>query len=187
MIAFKGFFTVFRPHELDYYIRPFFSNQLWKNNCEKEAPHWSVRGLPYQPGAEAPGFLMIKFVFSLSHQSSISLLRHHQRPHHVVFLVLEDVAVIDILIATGPRAGRHRERRRRQVELHEDRGDLARMHLHGFLPADFIGLGATRQTRGRERAVDQLEGLPRQDLHVDQVEVNGMGIRREVEDSPGFD
>ena len=37
--------------------------------------------------------------------SDVSLHNDHERPHHVVLLVLEDVAVPDVFVDPGPRAG----------------------------------------------------------------------------------
>ena len=62
-------------------------------------------------------------------------LHDHQRAHHVVLFVLQDVAVPHVLVAAGPRAGGNGERHRRQVELHDHRRDLAGVHLHRLLPA----------------------------------------------------
>ena len=39
---------------------------------------------------------------------SLRQLSDHQRPHHVVFLVLQDVAVPHVLVAASPRARRSR-------------------------------------------------------------------------------
>ena len=63
-----------------------------------------------------------------------------ERPHHLVFFVFQDVAVIDV-IGRKRRSGRHLEGR-------DDPRDLPRRRLHGVFPARLL-----RRRRQRETAV----------------------------------
>src|SRR5437879_13006693 len=68
-------------------------------------------------------------------------LLDHQRTHHVVLFMLEDMAVPDVLFSTSPRTHRIPHgcgRQVRQVELHDDSRDLTWVHAHRILPPDFI-------------------------------------------------
>src|SRR6516165_2269180 len=116
-------------------------------------------------------------------------LRDHQRPHHIVFFVFQDVAMPHVLIAAGAWTRRDGEGNARQIKAHDQACHRAREMHHGFLPADLIWLGWRGGTRevyaplSVAKARD-LEGLAVDHLHVHQVEVHGVNVRRRVEDLP---
>lgn len=69
------------------------------------------------------------------------LIDGQQGPHHVVFLMLQDVAVMDVLVHDLPRihvgnsrATGEREGHLGQVELDDHPRHLAWIHPDGFLP-----------------------------------------------------
>src|SRR3974377_1219220 len=113
--------------------------------------------------------------------------------HHVVLLVLQDMAVPHVLSSSyavtgqqpwaGWSTGRH-------VELHDDRDHLTWIHPDCLLPALLVrvswtsgaGYGLERQDRGTIRV--ELPGFALEDIDVDQVEVHGMCVTREVENLP---
>src|SRR5262245_40659213 len=72
---------------------------------------------------------------------AVKELRDHQRPHHVVLFVFQDVAVPHVFVTTCTRArwGRNGEAARGldggKVELHDDPRNFTRVHFYGFLPA----------------------------------------------------
>jgi hypothetical protein len=113
-----------------------------------------------------------------------TFLENHERAHHVVFLMFEDVAVPDVFVAAGPRTRRNCERHHREVELHKHRGHLARMHLHGFLPTVRLWTDCHSGRREDGGAACQFEVLTREHLNVDEVEVDRMCVRRVIEDTP---
>ena len=65
-----------------------------------------------------------------------------------MLLVLQDVSVPYVLMPAGPGAQwvAHFLRQYRQIELHNHRGHLTRVHPHGLLPANFVGV---RENRGQ--------------------------------------
>src|SRR5215469_10755157 len=104
------------------------------------------------------------------------------------------MAVPDILgaryaVAGKPRAGR-RWSARRQIELHGHRGHLAWVHHHRLLPAHLVRVRRPLRARDNLERDDriahrvELPLLPTYDADVDQVEMNGVGVGREVEDPP---
>jgi len=78
-------------------------------------------------------------VLSLQHSG-----QDHERPHHGVFFVLENVAVpgvfVPVLQPVSRRSG-DMERELGQSELHHHACDLAWVHAQRFLPAAVVGIG----------------------------------------------
>src|SRR5512140_3205981 len=114
-------------------------------------------------------------------------LADDHRPHHVVLLMLEDVAVPHVLEAAGPRAGGRDELRRAgQVEPGDHVDHLARVHPDGLLPAGIVGQRSHRRTLEvrHARVGVHRERLPRDDLEVDEVEVDRVRVRGQVGDLP---
>jgi hypothetical protein len=57
-----------------------------------------------------------------------------ERPHRVVFLVLENVAVPHILMASAGRAWHRKRKTGHKTELHDHGGDFTGIHADGLLP-----------------------------------------------------
>src|SRR5678816_3932868 len=68
----------------------------------------------------------------------------YQRSHHVMLLVLENVAMPDILVTASAWTGWHGERCRSEIEFHDDRCALAGVHPDGFFPATLVRIGRPR-------------------------------------------
>ena len=85
------------------------------------------------------------------------------RPHHLVVLVLDDVAVPDIQAS--------------DVEPGLDAGDLVRIGDDRVLEARLPGF---------RRSGGSAERLPVDDLELHQVDVDGVGVGREIVDLPRF-
>ena len=100
--------------------------------------------------------------------------------------MLQDVAVPHVLIPASPRAGRNGERHRRQGELHDHGGHLAGVHAHRLLPPQLGPVWTTRRAGVAGRAVVgvRVERLASQHLDIDQVEVDRVGVPRQVGDLP---
>ena len=94
----------------------------------------------------------------------------------------------DVFVAAGPGAGRiaHRCGQFWKGESGNDGGGFARVHPNGFLPASLVGVRHSRLAGELQFARYSFERLPLDDLDVNQVEVNGMGIPGEIEDLPNF-
>src|SRR5262245_22642652 len=73
-------------------------------------------------------------------------------------------------------------------EFHDDLGHFSRVHSDGFLPPHFVRIGRARGSAESWRSVVvlRIERLPLQNLDIDQVEMNRMGITTEIEDAPYF-
>src|SRR5215203_6860046 len=97
-----------------------------------------------------------------------------ERSHHVVLLVLQDMAMPHVLVAAGARAGWHEKRGRREIEFHDHGRALAWVHPDCFLPATLVRVGQPR--RAEKTPTANIERLSRDDLHVDEMEVDGMRI-----------
>jgi len=113
----------------------------------------------------------------------------HQRTHHVVLFMLEDVAVPDVLFPASPRTHRIPHGcgwQVWQVELHDDSRDLTRVHAHRILPPDFIRIGWHGPSGKAPIPRIPAERLALNQLHVHQVKVNGMRVAREIHDLPHF-
>ena len=82
----------------------------------------------------------------------------HQRPHHVVLLVLQDVAMPHVLVTAGAWARWHGERCRGEIEFHDDRCALAGVHPDGFLPATLVRVRWPR--RAKKAQTPDIERLP---------------------------
>src|SRR5450631_423799 len=121
------------------------------------------------------------------------LARNDEWPHHVVLLVLEDVAVPHVLVATGAGAVWNVEWHRRERELHHHRGDLVRIHPDRILPTELrcvrtaCGAQADRLAVPRGVELVVLERPPGQHLDIDEVGVQRMDIARQIGDLPGLD
>src|SRR5216110_2334476 len=100
--------------------------------------------------------------------------------------MLEDVAMPHVLISAGPRTGRNHERHCGQLELHDHCCHFSRIHADGLFPSTLLWTGSYRRSREAWRAVVLLraESLPGDHLHIDQVEVDRVSIRRKVGDLP---
>ncbi len=100
--------------------------------------------------------------------------------------MLQDVAVPHVLVPAGSRAGRNGEGHLRQVEPHDHGGHLARIHAHRLLPPQLGPVRTTRRTGvvGRAVVVGRVERLACQHLDIDQVEVDRVGVPRQVGDLP---
>ncbi len=110
-----------------------------------------------------------------------------------MFFVVENVTMPDVLVAAGARAGWNYKGDLGQFELHDDRSHLARIHLDGFLPTQFSrirsdgGCGVGGDAVGVEHvAIGIHEGLARQDLRINKVEVDRVRIHGQVGDLPDF-
>ena len=104
--------------------------------------------LPFRKSFDSAGVSTL----DVSTLRSTAASNDDQRPHHVMFLVLEDVAVPDVLVSTGARTWRHREWCRGQIEFHDDGRALTGVHSYRFQPRS---LGSGRRggpsVRNRER------------------------------------
>jgi len=99
-----------------------------------------------------------------------------------------NVAVPDVFVAAHARADRHLERHRRQIELHGHHRHLVRVDANRLLQTQLVRVWTAQRTREIRLpvVVDGIERLPADQRDVDQVEVDGVGITREVEDAPDF-
>src|SRR5262249_42711930 len=81
------------------------------------------------------------------------------------------------------------ERYRRKVERHDDPGHLTRVHLYRLLPAQLVRRRGHRRTEEARRAIIliDLECLAIEDLHVNQMEVDGGCIAGQIRDFPNLD
>src|SRR5215207_60417 len=120
--------------------------------------------------------------------------------HHVVVLMLEDVAVVDVLLGWQDSRG--------QVELLPDAGDLVRVGANGVFPALLVArrldLGAEQERRGVYGVVGQgrpglssrvegsrvcgaIERSASDHLEVGQVHVDRMRVGADVDKEPVLD
>src|SRR5215207_10647876 len=123
----------------------------------------------------------------------ICLAQDLVRTHHVVVLVLEDVAVEGVLLRAG--------HARRQVERRTDPRYHSRVRGDRVLEAAVVGLERQRPARveggrvrvgfsGRPRGVERrlvardVERAPPDYLELGQVEVDGVRVGREVYQQP---
>lgn len=74
----------------------------------------------------------------------------------------------------------------RQVELHDHRRDLSRVHADGFLPPEFVGIGWSRRSTVAPCIWITRERLPLNQLHVRKVEMDGVRVAGEIHDLPHF-
>src|SRR6266576_1652896 len=103
--------------------------------------------------------------------------------------MLQDVAVPHVLVAAGPGTSRvtHGCGQLRESELGNHGGCFSRVHPNRFLPARLVRIGWSGTAQLEAGVGVSGKRLTLDDLYIDQVEVNGMGIRREVEELPHFD
>jgi hypothetical protein len=139
-------------------------------------------------------------VKALRQMASVSLLLHarghlrlhNQRTHHIVLFVFEDVAVPYVLIAfdpvriLDPWTDRNVERNPGNVELHDHRCNLPRVHPNGFFPSGFVEVGRAMLSDCSKVWSGCVKGCSPEDLHVDEVEVHRVSVPREIEDVPNF-
>ena len=132
----------------------------------------------------------------------------HQRPHHVVFLVFQDVAVPHVLIAASPRAGWRRHDTALAVLICGTANCMMmRVTVPGniitvsFQPVSFGWAGVPEPMKEVSclmlmfllaprrcfAEAGSVEWLPADELHVHQVEVHRVNIRRQVENLPHLD
>lgn len=140
---------------------------------------------------------------------SVALLpawEHHERPHHVVVLVLQDVAVpyvvarVVLCMATQAHnsAGRcHTHKHTHNCQLgaylegDEDGGDLVRVGPDGILVPILVGVGREGRARVDNLAIGVVGGhvewptLKQAELR--EVQVNGVRVRGEVDEAPQLD
>jgi len=94
-----------------------------------------------------------------------------------------------VLVAAGPGTSRvtHGCGQLRESELGNHGGCFSRVHPNRFLPARLVRIGWSGTAQLEAGVGVSGKRLTLDDLYIDQVEVNGMGIRREVEELPHFD
>ena len=110
-----------------------------------------------------------------------------------MFFVIEDVAMPDIFIAAGARAGWNYKGDLGQSELHDDRGHLTRIHLDGFLPTQLSRIRSAGRAGVGRHAIGVLhvtsrvrEGLARQYLRIDKMEVDRVCVHGQIGNLPDF-
>ena len=103
-----------------------------------------------------------------------------------MLFMIQDMAVPHILVPTSSRAGRNSERHFWEVEAHNHAGYLARVHTHRLLPPQLGLVWTTRMTSIARCTIVgcNVERLASQHLNIDQVEVDWVGIPRQVSDLP---
>ena len=102
-----------------------------------------------------------------------------------MLFMFQNVAVPHIVIPASSCADR---RPGGNFEFHNDLRHFSRVHSDRFLPPHLVRIGRARGSVESRRAVVvlRIERLPLQNLDVDQVEVDGMGISSQIEDPPDF-
>jgi hypothetical protein len=105
----------------------------------------------------------------------LQLRQNHQRPHHVVLFVFQDVAMPHVLVAASPRT---------RWQANGTCGNLncafTRVTSYGFMRTDFLPAAIVR-VWWRERTVrhsDVGERRRAQHLHIRQVEMHRMCVTR---------
>src|SRR5437762_4675478 len=112
-------------------------------------------------------------------QDGVIALLNYEWAHHVVLLMLENVAVPHVFFSASPWTYRiaHRGCRQAwQIELHDHGRDFTRVHAHRVFPSDLVRIGWHRLSRIAPVARISRERLPLNQLNVDQVEVDRMGV-----------
>lgn len=106
-----------------------------------------------------------------------------------MLLVVENVAMPDVLMTARPGAYRiaHANGENWQIKLGDHRGYLTRVHADSVLPPTLVRVGHALcpGNRGENRCL-HIKGCSLDDLDVDQMEMDGMGISGEIVDIPDF-
>src|SRR4030042_1783342 len=106
-------------------------------------------------------------------------LHNHYRSHHVVFFVLENMAMPYILIATCPWTWWYSKRHNREIELHDDRCHFTRVHPYGLFESEFIPIWRHAWSCIRRGSIVccHIKWTPPENLDVYQLEVYGGWVR----------